>query len=366
MKNILTSVCFFCLFNVSPFAQQIVSSKQKDSLNLFIITVDGFRWQEVFEGADSAIINDENYTPDAATVKSMYWTDEGVNERRRKLLPFFWNVIAPHGQLLGNRNFDNKLNVANPYAFSYPGYSELLTGKTDLFIYSNKKKMNRNINLLEYLEGKDGFHGKVAAFTSWNVFPYILGKERNSLPLNSGYEIINSDSLSENEKKINSVQLMNDTQEPTRNDRLTFIAAKEFAKKNHPRVLFIGLGETDEFAHHGRYDIYLEKAAEADHMIAELWHWAQTTPGYKDNTVLLITTDHGRGGSPSTWKIHGPLTKGSSQTWMACIGPGIEASGEMKVGEQYYTKQLASTFGGFLGIEFGNSEQMINTVAGKE
>jgi hypothetical protein len=51
--------------------------------NLFIITIDGFRWQEIFTGADSMLINNEEFTPDAATIKMLYWCFD-VEERRKK------------------------------------------------------------------------------------------------------------------------------------------------------------------------------------------------------------------------------------------------------------------------------------------
>jgi hypothetical protein len=87
-------------------------------------------------------------------------------------------------------------------------------------------------------------------------------------------------------------------------------------------------------------------------MIAELWHWVQTTPGYKDNTTFIITTDHGRGSKESKWSSHGELIKGSSQTWLAVIGPGIKPLGEIKVDQQLYQQQIAQTIAHLLGEEF--------------
>src|ERR1700761_1377467 len=74
---------------------------------LIIITIDGFRWQEIFNGADSLLISNEDYVKDTALTRSMYW-DATAEGRRRKLLPFFWGTIADKGRLYGNRNFDNK------------------------------------------------------------------------------------------------------------------------------------------------------------------------------------------------------------------------------------------------------------------
>ena len=63
-------------------------------------------------------------------------------------MPFTWNFIAEKGQMWGNRNFDNKVSVANPYRFSYAGYNEMFTGYADRAIVSNKPRWNRNANVL--------------------------------------------------------------------------------------------------------------------------------------------------------------------------------------------------------------------------
>ena len=355
MKSLYTWVI---LLSVLHFTSFTVYKKDKTPIcpaihtgNLFIITTDGFRWQEVFAGADSALISNESYTPDATTVKMLYWAAT-PDERRKKLMPFLWNVIAAKGQLYGNRNFDNKVNTANLYSISYPGYNEIFTGNTDINISSNKKSANPNINVLEYLNNKEEFNGKVAAFTSWDVFPYIFNEQRNYLPVNSGYEKI-EDANSEKEQMINKVQTeaIND-KTATRYDELTFLTAKEYLSQHQPKVLYLGLGETDEFAHQGRYDLYLDQANKVDKMIAELWHWVQTTPGYKDNTTFIITTDHGRGSKENKWSSHGEFIKGSSQTWLAIMGPEIKSLGEIKKDEQIYQQQLAQTIAHLMGEEF--------------
>jgi Type I phosphodiesterase / nucleotide pyrophosphatase len=321
MKNL--AACIIVLISIQFTDQPFRTTPGKTNIspaeNIFIITLDGFRWQEVFTGADSALINNEEYTPDAATMKMLYWAP-GAEGRRKKLLPFLWNVIGTKGQLYGNRYYDNKVNTANAYSISYPGYNEIFTGNTDFSVSSNNKLENPNTNVLEYLNSKKAFKGKVAAFTSWDVFPFILNEKRSNIILNSGYEKGN-DNTDLQQSLINKVQdeAIYD-KGATRHDLLTFLTAKEYISTKQPKVVFLGLGETDEAAHHARYDTYLEKAAEADRMIAELWHWVQTTPEYKDNTTFVITTDHGRGKKPGSWSDHGMFVNGSSQTWLAVIG----------------------------------------------
>jgi hypothetical protein len=319
--------------------------------NLFIVTIDGFRWEEIFNGADKSLINDITYTKDTATMKILYWA-ESEKERRQKLMPFFWSVLAQKGQIYGNRRLNNKVNTANIYHFSYPGYNEIFTGNADLFITSNNKKKNHNINVLEFLNSKEAFKGKVVAFTSWDVFPFILNEERSGLMINSGYENLDETPGSDHVALINKVQseaIYN--KEKLRHDQLTFVTATEYLQQNQPKVAFIGLGETDDYAHDGRYDLYLQQAHKVDGMVEELWHWIQTTAVYKDNTTLLITTDHGRGKEKS-WTSHGSLIPGSSETWMAMIGPGLQALGEVREEQQLYQKQIAKMIAELVGEKF--------------
>lgn len=361
MKNVLTCLI---LFSTLPLLQPekkwltplTGKTKQisyiKPAGNLFIITIDGFRWQEIFTGADASLINNVESTADTATMKMLYWADS-EKERRQKLMPFFWNILAQKGQLYGNRHYDNKVNTANIYNFSYPGYNEIFTGNTDLMVSTNKKKNNANVNVLEYLNTKEEFKGKVVAFTSWDVFPFILNEERSRLMVNSGYENIDEDSASESQMLINKVQTEAVYNKGgSRHDQLTFLTAKEYIQQYQPKVMFLGLGETDEYAHGGRYDLYLEQANKIDRMLAELWHWVQTTPGYKDNTTLLITTDHGRGRLDKNWTSHSSFIRGSSQTWLAMIGPTIQPLGEIKEDQQLYQEQIADLIAGLVGEKF--------------
>ena len=339
----------FCLL---LFAVPRISEAQSDTEteNIFIVTTDGFRWQEVFTGADSTLINSTAYVEDTSLLKQLYW-DSTASLRRQKLMPFFWNTIAKKGQIYGNRLYQNNMNVTNFYKISYPGYNEMLTGYADPLFIPNVPIRNRNTNILEYLNAKKEFKGQVAAFSSWNIFISILNKKRNKLPGDCGYERLCDDSSMNNEM-INQAQDEEINKKHTRYDLLTFLSARQYLEHKHPRVVLIGFGETDNFAHAGKYDMYLQQAAYVDKMISELWYYVQTDPLYRNKTTFIITTDHGRGRKSDTWYKHGIFTKGSSETWFAVLGPGISPVGEMKYSQQVYQKQVASTIAFLLGDEF--------------
>lgn len=319
---------------------------QQKTPKLFIITIDGLRWQEIFQGADSSLIHNTKYVKDTGLIKQIFW-HKNIERRKEKLFPFFWNVIARNGQLYGNRKFGNKVDVSNLYKISYPGYSELLTGYADPLLPLNRPLNNPNTNLLEYLNNMPEYKGQVVVFSSWDLFPYILNKKRNSLKLNSGYNFKHTET--EGNCPIDEVQENIYHKGHTRYDQLTFLKAKEYIIQNHPKVALLSLGEADEAAHGNNYDIYLQKAKEFDGMVADLWYLAQTDPFYKDNITFLITTDHGRGKNENTWDKHNFFIKGSGEIWLALIGKNVVPEGEIKRNDTIYQKQLASTIALLLG-----------------
>ncbi|HVM87668.1 MAG TPA: hypothetical protein VMT76_05735 [Puia sp.] len=352
----------FCCFSLLLLSVIVAAQSNTQTENIFIITTDGFRWQEVFTGADSSLIANNEFVKDTSVAKELYWHKD-MSERRKMLLPFFWNVIAKKGQLYGNRLYGNKSDVANFYKISYPGYNEIFTGYTDPAIIINYPKKNPNTNILEYLNRQYLFHGKVVAFSSWYVFPFILNEERSGFPVNSWYENIKDEHADSTFQLINKVQDNVASKTNTRYDLLTYLNAKEYIGQHHPKIVFIGLGETDEFAHEARYDQYLQHANAVDKMISDLWYYVQTTPFYKNKTTFIITTDHGRGKNEFNWTNHSLFTTGSSQTWLALLGAGVEPLGEMKNEQQIYQKQIAATIASLLNIEFKTEHKIGKPIA---
>ncbi len=335
------------LSSVLPFA--FFACIAQPAKNVFIITMDGVRWQEIFNGADREILNNSKYVKDTSLMLRQFWSSDTL-QNRQKLLPFFWSVIANDGLLMGNRTFNNKVNVANFYKISYPGYAEIFTGYADLLFIPNLAIYNRHTNVLNYLNQQPDYRGKVAAFCSWELMPFILNEQDSAALVNAGYEnIMNAAGF---DTTINKVQDEVNVKGKTRHDLLTYEYARNYIEQQHPRVMYLGLGESDEFAHKGHYDAYLQKIHQADAFIADLWYYVQTDPFYKDNTTFIITTDHGRGRKKNNWITHGFWIAGSGETWLAMLGAGVKAEGEAKVRQQVYQKQLAATIAQILGLTF--------------
>jgi len=57
-------------------------------------------------------------------------------------------------------------------------------------------------------------------------------------------------------------------------DSFLFHATADYLHQKHPRLTFVGFGETDEWAHAGRYDLYLTAAHHVDEFVRRLWNWS--------------------------------------------------------------------------------------------
>ena len=107
-------------------------------------------------------------------------------------------------------------------------------------------------------------------------------------------------------------------------DSFLHVAVRDHLRAHHPRVLFIGYGDTDTWQHMGRYDAFLETAHSFDAYLADLWRQLQSTAHYKDQddahhldgsrprqrtrasgaTTASIRRDPTQSGSRSLGRIH--------------------------------------------------------------
>jgi hypothetical protein len=329
-----------------------VSAEHKTQHIIFVMT-DGLRWQEVFQGADPALMNKKNgNVPDEAALKKSYWRDD-AQARRQALMPFLWSVIAKQGQIFGNRENGSDALVTNGFFFSYPGYNETLCGFADPRIHSNDKIPNPNVTVLEWLKSRPTFEGEVAAFGAWDVIASVFNPERSHITANAGWDpftiMPNSTKLELlNELKAETPRIWPD--EPF--DAIPFHTALEYLKEKKPRILYLSLGETDDWAHAGRYADYLDAAHRADSFVQALWDQVQSMPEYRGNTTLIFSPDHGRGKAPRKWRDHGQKIPDSKYIWMAFLGPDTPPLGERCHIAAVTQNRIAATLAAFLGEDY--------------
>jgi hypothetical protein len=238
--------------------------------------------------------------------------------------------------------------------FSYPGYNEILTGFADPAIDSNDKLPNKNVTVLEWLHRRPTFGGKVAAFSGWDVTPFIINRERCGFPVMGGWEPVPDADPNPRQQLLNEL-LADTTRVPVASeviDSIVYQAAREHLLRHKPRVMFIGFLETDAWGHAGRYDNLLNSAHAVDEYIRRLWELMQSMDEYRDQTTFIISTDHGRGSGPLKWKSHGQTMEGAEDIWMAFLGPDTLPLGERTNCDRVTQSQIAATLAALLGEDY--------------
>jgi len=331
---------------------------QERPRHVVLITIDGLRWQEVFRGAEEALMTTDKTGGGGVPAGSLTALKEDFlaatpEARRLKLMPFFWGTLVPAGQAFGNRDAASAARVLNAEHVSYPGYNELLTGAADPLITSNVPIPNRNVTVLEWLHGRPGFSGRVGAAAAWRVFAPIINVGRSRLPVFVTQQRSASGTVS---PRISELERMMDDIPPITPDEnfdaFVYYATLDMIDTLRPRVFLFALGEPDEWAHARRYDRYLYSIQRCDRFIRQLWEKLQADPEYRGTTSLVLCSDHGRGITAEDWTGHNKKIPHSEETWIAAIGPDVPALGERRNVAEVHQAQVAATVAALVGENF--------------
>jgi hypothetical protein len=326
--------------------------------HVILVMSDGLRWEEVFRGADEKLLEPKRYYNDRSVeeLRKKYLAGT-AEERRERLMPFLWKTVIPHGQTYGDRDAHSYASVTNGFNFSYPGYNETLTGHADPRVNSNDNVPNPNVTVLEWVNKQPGFEGRVAAFGSWNVIAGAVNAERCGFTVNAGYDPLMMTPMTPRMELVNSWKAETPQVwdgEPF--DAPVFYTAMEYVKEKKPRVVFLSLGETDEWAHAGNYGEYLNAANRVDGYLERLWTTLQEMPEYRGNTTLIFLPDHGRGNGPEGWTSHGQKIPESKYIFMGFMGPETPALGNRTNVPAVTQSQVAATLAKFLGLDWNAEE----------
>lgn len=321
-----------------------------------LVTLDGARMEEMFGGLDETIFRSTlqpNQKLEEQPTYKRFWAPT-PEERRRKLLPFFWGTLmAKHGSIAGDARLGSAVRLTNQHWFSYPGYAEILLGEAhDDTIKSNDAIRNPYTTVLEVIREQLKLpRERVATFASWSVFNQIVEHTEGATFVNAGMETFAGGDA--------GLQALNTAQIETqphwgdiRFDYFTLKFALAHMASARPRVLYLALDETDDWSHDGRYDRLLESYARTDRYLEELWTWLQSQPDYRGRTHLLITTDHGRGRTAADWRDHGAKITGAENTWIAFASPTMPARGPWKAHPPLATNQVAATIARWMGVDW--------------
>jgi hypothetical protein len=336
-----------------------VSSQPPVESRVVLVTLDGARWQEVFGGMDESLLRATSAKDADVTAMPVYKKFRGTtaSDRRERLMPFLWTTfVTQHGFIAGDRTAGSMVSVTNRHWFSYPGYSEMLTGQAhDEVITSNDPIRNQFPSVFQFVQRRLLLPpAQIATFASWGVFNEIVESEQGATTVNAGMK--SYDSPSPQIQALSALQ--HETPTPwgnTRRDAYTFRFAMDYLKRVHPRVLYIAFDETDDWAHEGHYDLVLEMLHRTDAYLKELWDTLQADSAYRGKTTVIVTTDHGRGRTTGDWRKHGKDVPGADELWMAIASPGSSRRGQWRDHPPLFQNQLAATIAAAFGLIY--SEQ---------
>jgi hypothetical protein len=318
--------------------------------NIILVTSDGLRWQDFLNGIDPLLMNEKAAGMDPAKKEAQVLREQlnkpGARERREALMPFFWKQLAPKGVVLGN------VQVTNSFRVSYPGYSEILTGRAqDERIKGNDKIQNPTPTVLEHLKSKLKLPtNKVALFSSWETFSWIGEHTPGNLVINAGYKTWDGPARAPRLIELSRAQFeMLTPWDGSRHDLITFEMALAYLQAVKPSLLYMAFDETDDWAHDKRYDRVLASIQNFDRWLERLWQTIESLPEYRGSTTLIVTSDHGRGSTLEDWGSHGAKVVGADRIWAFVIGPDTPSRGE--VTERAAQRDIAPTMIRLMGFD---------------
>lgn len=103
--------------------------------------------------------------------------------------------------------------------------------------------------------------------------------------------------------------------------------AKRVMREFKPTLLAFSIFGVDTC--HGDFTGYLRALHQADRTLASIWQEIQSIPEMKDNTVMIVSPEHGRNLKPNPirdqndWYGYDHSDANARRTWSLMVGPGI-------------------------------------------
>jgi hypothetical protein len=273
-----------------------------------IVTLDGVRRQEIFEGARLP-----NLTALRAASATM-----GCGS------PFL---------------------ASGPDYVSLPGYMEMLTGLRRHGCYSNDCSPPKHDTLADDFARRASKLGDVAVFASWPPLGSRVTRSSKVL-VSAGRDGTNHPELLTYDAEARAAFERGERASPSpgyenyRPDRYTAAIATRYLRTRAPRFLFLSLGDTDEHAHRDDYAGHLEALRFADGIIGEIDETLHALRKRGIRTLLIVTTDHGRA---RTFVEHGRKHPESASVWLMASGNDVRARGCIVTDGARYLADIAPT-----------------------
>ncbi|MBK8010205.1 MAG: hypothetical protein IPK13_02590 [Deltaproteobacteria bacterium] len=284
-----------------------------------VITVDGVRWQEIFQGTD----------PERLTTSSRV---RPMNARQ--LLPNVYRWFFDRGIALGDEA--KPVFASGPAYLSLPGYREMFSGHPSS-CQNNACEWSEETTVVDELIEHEGLAPEdVAIVTSWGPMAHAITSHPCGAVISAGRtggasrEAFRVNRRAAEILRAASVASAYPGWGDYRPDRFTAALALHYLREVAPRFLVIGLGDTDEYAHRDNYERYIESIQMFDAFIGDLFRILDRMGdrGGHEASVFVLT-DHGRNVG---FTHHGSGDGASSRVWLLAHGSRILGTNERASG----------------------------------
>jgi len=294
--------------------------KPAQAPHVILVTIDGARWQDVFEGIDRTLATQRGY--DRQLIETL--------AKPNALTPRVHELVAKNGIALGRKSDCGIVRQASNTNISLPGYYEIFTARRTRCM-SNVCPAVSMPTILD--RAAMAGIGPVASIASWDALdravtaPFGKGSPHVFVSAGStkwgGHRPLDDARLeravADGEKSGPNPAL----EGKYRPDRHTGAIALEYIRLHRPRFLHIGLGDTDEWGHRDDYGNYLTALREADAFLGNLADLLSSMDLFESTTVI-VTADHGRA---RTFKEHGYTHPESGRSFVIAFGGKAPAKG---------------------------------------
>jgi hypothetical protein len=195
---------------------------------------------------------------------------------------------------------------------SLPGYLEIMRGHPSFDCQTNDCEPRVEDTMADLFETS-------AVFASWETIHKTVGRNHDKFVVNCGRHYRSAGwkhlGLLDNSKFPEAFD------NEYRLDKFTKEAVFDYLQNNNPQFLWVGLGDTDEWAHAGNYDNYIDALIDADKFVGQIVSQLSSP-----DTTFIVTADHGRG---IDWRNHGSDVQ-SSKDWVMMTGRNVPKKGFVK------------------------------------
>lgn len=270
-----------------------------------LVTIDGVRWQEIFEGSDAP-------------------RSGGSQIPAERLMPRTHALIASQGVAIGaDRKGCGVAHTAGGTNVSLPGYLEIFTGRPSRCLDNFCTPVTESV--LDEAARADV--GGVASIGSWSTLRGAVSGGGGGVLVSVGRTWPDGAVRSGRLGEVVANGLAADPypgHDDYRPDSATAAIALEYLKTDKPALLHIGLGDTDEYGHANDYAGYLSALRRADDVIGDLGALLETMGDEGARTTVIITPDHGRN---ADFQHHGLLRPESGRTFVIAFGKRVPVAG---------------------------------------